>query len=89
MRDASAFLWFHYGVRELDFVYRTTGNDFVGVETAYQSSPSFSDVAHVSQVKRYFLLARDEYGKQGGNSMLHAVPVSLFLAVLDQGSRSL
>jgi len=61
MREVDTFCWFYYNAREIDFVYRTKENDFLGIEATYQESPRPSDVARVSQIKKYLLLTKDEY----------------------------
>jgi predicted AAA+ superfamily ATPase len=89
MRQPDTFLWFHYNTRELDFVYKTRTDEFIGIETAYQHSPRPSDAARVPQIKKYFLLTQDEYDEFKKDPALFMIPASLFLAVLDRGEHNL
>lgn len=86
-REAETFLWMYYDqTREIDFIYRTTRDAFIGIEVKSQTSPSSSKMARLSEIAERIMLTRDEFRIE---EKVRLVPLSLFLAALSRSPRNL
>lgn len=89
MKESGTFLWFYYDQRgrEIDFILKNAANSHIGIEVKYQRSPQLSELTTNPNIHNYYLLTEDEFDTSCENKI--AVPVHVFLALLERSERHL
>ena len=86
MRTGNSFLWNYYDKqgKEIDTILRTNGRH-LGIEVKYGNQVTEKDVHHITPIREYLILSKDDYGVSRDTMIL---PVDVFLSLLKPSERN-
>ncbi len=87
LKTGKTFLWYYYdnNGKEIDAIFKKN-KGYLGIEIKYQNQVNERDIQHISPVKEYLILSKEDVEWKPSQAV---VPVDIFLAMLPLSEKNL